>query len=169
MDREPLDSGRIYTVAQRISALTTGPTEVMSLIASSMSKVELLRLELAQTSTLPVVGMIAELFRHTSASTGGSTAGGALVPVNIRGHAAAPASTSVVVAASTVAHSTAAAARFFADTFAMDSGKFAWSPPFPETVDVNQRFHARITSLTTLGLGGLTASLTFRETGRVPG
>lgn len=168
MDREPLDTGRIYTVTQVLAALTTAPNEFMSLLASSLSKVELLKLEMGQASTAAMTPMTVELFRHTSASTGGSTAGGALTPVNIRGHANAPASTSVVVAASTVPHSTAQAARFHADTFEFDSGKFSWCPPFPETLDIAQRFHVRLTGLTTASLNGIVGTLTYRETGKIP-
>lgn len=168
MDRDPIDTGRIYTVTQTLAALTTAPNELMSLIASSQSKVELMKLELGQMSTSTITAMLVELFRHTSASTGGSTAGGALTPVNIKGHVAAPASTSIVVAASTVPHSTAQASRFHADTVAIDSGKFVWNPQFPEVVDVNQRFHARLTALTTAALTGIAATLTYREVGKIP-
>ena len=168
MDREPVDSGRIYTVTQRLAAMTTAPNELMSLLASSQSKVELMRLELGQLTTSTLTPMVVEMFRHSSLSTGGSTAGGSIVPIPTRGHVAAPASTSVVVAASTVPHSTAAASRVHADTFAADSGKFAWAPPFPIVVDANQRFSLRLTPLTTAALNGIAMTATFRELGKIP-
>ena len=169
MDREPLDSGRIYTATQRLAALTTAPNELFSLLASSLSKVEMVRLELGLQSTAGVAAVLVEIFRHSSLSTGGSTAGGAIVPVNVRGHAAAPAAVSVVVAASTVPHSTAQGSRVHADVVEMDSGRFRWAAPFPITVDAGQRFHARLTPLTTAALGGVSMTATFRETGRIPG
>jgi hypothetical protein len=167
MDRLPLDSGRVYTVASSIAALTAAPTEVVSLIASSLSRVDLLKLELGQRSTGGVAAMAVDLFAATSAALGGST-GVALTPINRERRASAPASTCSILAESTTPNSTAAAVRVAAGTFDTASGKYNWEPPLPVVLDPSQRFAARISALTTAQLGGLTMTLTFRELGKTP-
>jgi hypothetical protein len=166
MEREPLDTGRIYTATQLV-VMTTAPNEVVSLLASSLARVEILGLKLGESSTGTAWAANVELFRGTSASTGGST--GAAVPsVNRSGWLTAPAATSVVSAASTTLNSTANTSRLDADTIAIDSGKYEFKPSFPPILDIFQRFHARITPLTTAALTGVAVTLTYKEVGRTP-
>lgn len=168
MDRSPIDTGRIYTVPIDLAALTTAPNEIVSLLASSASsRVELLRLELGQTSTGVVAAIKVELFRGTSASVGGST-GAAVTPVNRNGWAAAPAAASSASGPSTTPNSTANEQRFQSGSFDQAAGQYVWLPDFPETLDLSQRFHVRLTPLTTAVLPGIAGTLTFREVGAIP-
>jgi hypothetical protein len=164
MDREPLDSGRIFTASLLIAALTTNPTSIMSLVASSLSRVEILKLEMQQISTLPQAASV-ELWR----GTGTGSTGTALVPANRNGWPTAQVSTSVVNGNSTVLDSTVGATRVHAGGFEVDSGKYCYEPCLPPVVDFSQRFSARISAPSTAAALPLAATLTFRETGRFPG
>lgn len=160
------DKGRFYTASLSISALTTAATEIMSLLPSSLSRVELHKLELGQTSTSTLTPARVELFRGSTA--GGST-GSAITPVNRDGWSNAPASTSAVTGNSTTPNSTASGSvHLHIGTFDVDSGQFCWEPCPPPVLDISQRFWARFTPLTTAALTGLTAVLTFREVGKIP-
>lgn len=153
--------GRVYT-ASAVTTGITGVTEIVSLLASSLSEVEILKLELGHATTeLAYV----EMFRGTSASTGGST-GGAITPANRNGWVTAPASTSVVTGNSTTVNSTANEVRLHAGRFDADARTFCWEPCPPPNLDIMQRFHARVTS--TAELTSMTMTLTFREGGKVP-
>lgn len=159
---------RVYVATSLITGLTTAAREMVTLLASSMSRVELLKLELSQTSTVASgAKMSVELWRGTSASTGGSTAA-AITPVNRDGWITAPASTSTVTGDSTTLNSTANSARLHAGAFDADSGQFCWEPCCPPNLDILQRFSARINPLTTAELGGMAMTLTFREGGKIP-
>ena len=166
MDRLPLDTGRIYYWTQAISSgqLTTG-AEVFTLLASTLSRVDILKLELAQQSS----GPIAALIEHWRGSTGGST-GTAIPAVSQEGWATAPAAVSAISGVSTTLNSTSTASqnvvRTEANAFEQDSGKYKFEPDFPPIVDYLQRYSVRVTS--TGGIGPMVATLTFRETGRVP-
>lgn len=156
--------GRVYT-ASAVTTSIAGITGIVSLLASSMSEVEILKLELAQATTA-VIPTYVELFRGTSASTGGST-GGAITPANRNGWVTAPASTSAVTGNSTTPNSTANDVRLHADGFDLGAGKFCWEPCPPPNLDIMQRFHARLTPATTVAMT-MTMTLTFREGGKVP-
>jgi hypothetical protein len=164
MDRQPLDTGRIYT-ASILFSLTTAATEIFSLLASSLSRVEIMSLDLQQNSTLPQAISV-EMYRG---STGGST-GAAIVPANRSGWAAAPASTSVVTGNSTTLNSTTSSgvARIFAGGFKVDSGNFRYAPTLGPVIDVSQRFSARVSAPSTAAALSLAGLLTYRETGKTP-
>lgn len=153
--------GRVYT-ASAVTTGISGVTEIVSLLASSLSEVEILKLELAHAAT---ASAYVEMFRGSSDSTGGST-GGAITPANRNGWVTAPASTSVVTGNSTTVNSTANEVRLHAGGFDMGAGKFCWEPCPPPNLDIMQRFHARITASTELT--NMTMTLTFREGGKVP-
>ncbi len=161
--------GRVYT-ATAVTTTIAGITEIVTLLASSMSEVEILKLELAQTTTIGSTALLpiyVELFRGTSASTGGST-GAAITPANKNGWITAPASTSTVTGNSTTPNSTANDVRLHAGAFDLDSGLYCWEPCPPPNLDLAQRFHARITPATTAAISNMAMTLTFREGGKVP-
>lgn len=169
MDREPMDTGRIFTVTQLLAAMTTAATDAVTLSGSTAaggSRVEILKLELQQFTTAPLPTAV-ELWRG---STGGSTAA-AITPVNRNGWPTAPAAVATVTGASTsVLNSTTSAARLHVGGFGMDSGQYCYEPCFPPVIDYSQRFHARFTAQSTEGaLGEMAMTLTFREIGKVPG
>jgi hypothetical protein len=161
----PEEGGRIYTACNRITALTTAAAEVVTLLPSSMSRVELVSLHLGQPSSGAITPMLVELFRG---STGGST-GATVTPVNRNGWSAAPASTCAVTGNSTTPNSTASASLLHLGTFDQGSGKFDWEPCHRPNLEISQRFSARVTPMTTAILTGLTMTLTFREGGKIPG
>lgn len=162
----PEEGGRIYTACNLISALTTAATEVVSLLPSSVTRVELVSLKLGQlASTALITPMMVEMFRG---STGGST-GGTITPVNRNGWSAAPASTCTVTGNSTTPNSTASAVLIHQDAFEHDSGLFCWEPCHRPNLEISQRFTARVTPMTSATLNGLTMTLTFREGGKIPG
>jgi hypothetical protein len=161
----PEEGGRIYTACNRITAMTTAATEVVSLLPSSLSRVEVVSLELGQPTSGAITPMLVEIFR--GAGTGST--GAAITPVNRNGWTAAPASTCSVIGNSTTPNSTAGASLIHLDTFDQASGKFCWEPCHRPNLEISQRFSARVTPMTTAILTGLTMTLTFREGGRIPG
>jgi hypothetical protein len=158
---------RTYTASALYTGLTTSPAELMSLIASSLARVSIISLEMSQTSTLLGAKGSVEIFRGSSASTGGST-GAAITPVNKDGWAIAPASTSQVTGNSTVLNSTTNSVRLYAGAFDAGSGQFCWKPDPAPNLDITQRWNVRWTPLTTAELGGMAVTLTYREGGKVP-
>jgi hypothetical protein len=102
------------------------------------------------------------------AAIGGS--GTAIPAVSQEGWATAPAAVSAISGVSTTLNSTSTASqnvvRTEANAFEQDSGKYKFEPDFPPIVDYLQRYSVRVTS--TGGIGPMVATLTFRETGRVP-
>lgn len=161
--------GRVYT-ATAVTTAIAGVTEMVTLLASSLSEVEILKLELAQTTTVgstAVLPAYVEMFRGSSASTGGST-GGAITPANRNGWITAPASTSTVTGNSTTPNSTANDVRLHVGSFDLGSGLFCWEPCPPPNLDIMQRFHARLTPVSTAPSMNMTMTLTFREGGKVP-
>lgn len=160
--------GRVYT-ASAVTTSIAGITGIVTLLASSLSEVEILKLELslASTSSGTFLPTYVEMFRGSSASTGGST-GSAITPANRNGWITAPASTSVVTGNSTTPNSTANDVRLHAGAFDQGSGLFCWEPCPPPNLDIMQRFHARITPLTTTPAVTMAMTLTFREGGKVP-
>lgn len=162
----PEEGGRIYTACNQITAMTTAATEVVTLLPSSVSRVELVSLKLGQLlSTALITPMLVELYRG---STGGST-GGSITPVNRNGWSAAPASTCTVTGNSTTPNSTASASLLHRGTFDHGSGHFCWEPCHRPNLEISQMFSARVTPMTTAALNGLTMTLTFREGGKIPG
>lgn len=165
-DRQPMDSGRIYLVTQLLPSLTTAAQEMISLVASTLARVEILRLELGQLTSSPIP-MSIETWRN---STGGST-GGTLPSVNREGWPTAPAAVATVTGQSTTLNSTSTATqnvvRLQADTFEIDSGQYTYQPEFPPIIDYSQRYSARISPLTTAAVVGMAVTLTFRETGKI--
>ena len=160
-----LDTGRIYTVTQSLAAMSSGQFDAVSLVASTLARLEILKLEMQQGSST-LAGGIVELWRG---STGGSTAA-AITAVNRNGWAAAPLAVATVTGASTgTLNSTSSAARLHAGGFEYDSGKYCYEPCFPPVIEYLQRFHARVTPGPTTGsTTPLAVTLTFRELGRVP-
>jgi hypothetical protein len=162
----PEEGGRIYTACNQITALTTAATEVVTLLPSSMTRVEIVSLHLGQLlSTALVTPMLVELWR----GVGTGSTGAAITPVNRNGWTAAPASTCTVTGNSTTPNSTASASLLHRETFEQDSGKFTWEPCHRPNLEISQRFSARVTPMTTAALNGLTMTLTFREGGKIPG
>jgi len=160
------DTGRVYTVTQITTALSSAPMDVFTVRASTLSRLEVLKVELfhGTSAALPIS---VEQWRG---STGGSTAA-ALTPVNKNGWSAAPAAAAAVTGGSTsTLNSTTSAARLHAGGFDGDSGKYCYEPCLPPVIDYSQRFHTRVSVLSTGpgAPGQLTATLTFREIGRVP-
>jgi hypothetical protein len=167
MDRLPIETGRIYYWTQSISTgqlAAAAAIEVFTLLASTLSRVDILKLELAQQTSAAVSGLI----EHWRGSTGGST-GTAVASVSQEGYAAAPAAVSVITGVSTTLNSTSTASqnvvRTEANAFEMDSGKYKFEPVFPPSVDYLQRYSVRLTP-STAPSGPIVATLTFRETGR---
>lgn len=158
------DKGRFYTASLSVAALTSAPTEVMGLLPSSVSRVELHELIMGQAPTSAIQAMRVELYRG---STGGST-GSAITPVNRDGWATAPASTSAVTGNSTTPNSTSSAVYLGVGTFEQDSGQFRWNPCPAPVLDISQRFTVRVTPLTFSSTPGLAATLVFREVGKIP-
>jgi len=161
----PEEGGRIFTACNRITALTTAASEVVTLVASSQSRVELAKLELGQPSSGAITPMLVEVFR----GTGTGSTGAAITPVNRNGWSQAVASTCTVTGNSTTPNSTSGASLLHVGTFDQGSGQFCWEPCHRPNLEISQRFSARVTPLTTAILTGLTMTLTFREGGKVPG
>lgn len=163
MDRLPQDTGRIYTATQ-LFTMTTAPTEVFSLVASSLSRAEIISVELQQNTTTPQA-MPVEMYRG---STGGST-GGTITPANREGWPAAPVALAAVSGQSTTPNSTASVtiARTYAGAFQVDSGWFKYEPSLGPIVDLSQRFNVRVGGSTGTGTFQMAATLTFRETGKI--
>lgn len=164
MDREPLDTGRIYTVTQAVAAMSSGQFDAITVVASTLARLEILRLEMQQNSTA-VMAAAVELWRG---STGGSTAA-AIVAANRNGWPTAQAAVATVSGISTgTLNSTSSAARVHSGGFEVDSGKYCYEPCFPTGIDYLQRFHARVTPGSLTSTAPLAVTLTFRELGRVP-
>ena len=163
MDRTPVDTGRIFT-ASALVTLSTVATEIFTLLASSLSRVEIISLEMQQNSTLPQA-MSVEMFRTTAAAL---STGAAITPANRNGWPTAPAGSATVTGNSTTLNSTAAATRVFAGGFEVNSGRFRFAPALGPIVDSSQRFSARISAPSTATGLTLAASLSFREVGRIP-
>ena len=166
MDRLPLETGRVYYWTQTISSgqlSTASATEIFTLLASTLSRVDIMALDLSQQTTPPVGALI----EHWRGSTGGST-GTAIASVSQEGWGAAPAAVSVITGVSTTLNSTSTASqnvvRTELDSFEQDSGRCEYFPDFPPSVDYLQRYSVRVSPQSPSG--PIVATLTFRETGR---
>ena len=153
--------GQTYFATLLTSALTTAAGhDLLSLLSSGASRVEIVGLELQQLTTTPTAAAI-ELFRGTTAAAVGSS----IAAVPREGWPTKPAAKSGINANSSTLLSTASAVRVHAGGFEPDSGHFCWRPEFPVTLESSARFHARVG---TPGPFSIAATLEWREVGRVP-
>jgi hypothetical protein len=157
------DPGLTFAVTLTSSALSTaGSHELLAIASSGQSRVELLAIELQQLTTAPL-GFGVEIFRGSTSTP----AGAALTPAPMPGWPAERSAASGANGNSTASMSTAAAVRLCASGFEADSGRFCYRPEVPPSLSLNARFHIRVA--TPPVATAIAATLTFRETGKIPG
>ena len=155
------ETGQTYFATLLSSALSTAAGhDLLSLLSTGASRVEVVGLELQQLTTAPQPASV-ELWRGST----GVTAGSALAAVPREGWPAKPAAKSAITANSSTLLSTASAVRLHAGGFEPDSGHFCWRPEFPVTLDSSARFHAR---MGTPGPFSVAATIEWREVGKIP-
>lgn len=144
------------------SFVTTGShINVFSLLASSLSRVEIEEIDIYARSTAAVpIATGVELWRG---STAGSTQA-AITPVNYNGWSGQVDPVTTVNGGTTASISTTSAERVFAG--AMSDNRFTFRPPSGRgpVVDVSQRFHVALSGPP----ASMNGTITFRELGKVP-
>lgn len=159
------EDGQIFTATLLSTALSTGgPHDLLALLSTGASQVEVLRLELQQISTAPQA-MSVELFRGSTANPGGS----AITPANMSGWPSAPLAKSGLNGNSSTPMSTASAVRIAAGGFGADSGKYVFEPAgnlVLSSIGGGQRAHVRVSAPGAAVPIALT--MTFAERGRIP-
>lgn len=160
--------GNVYSASFSSVAVTTNPTDLLGLLASTnpITRVEILSIDLNVISTAPPAASRAsiQLLRGSTTVSGGS----AVTPTNLRGWAGTPSVGSSVSAPSSVIASTASQTVIWSDGFSLTDG---WSfPPEQElqglsrpVIASGQRLHLRLSSLSSaVSMSGV---MVFREIG----
>jgi uncharacterized Zn-binding protein involved in type VI secretion len=163
MRGEGLHHGNCYSVTQQVTFSTTNPSDLVSILASSLSRVVLQGVQVSAPSTAGApVNMGIEIFRGSTSAAIGT----GVTPVNHVGWSAAAAAGSSATGASTTLLSTASAVRLVAD--AMSNGRYSYCPPhgYEPIFEVSQRLHVRGSNIAVAGSVNVTA--TFVEIGKRP-
>lgn len=163
-DRE----GNIYSASFSSVAVTTSPTDLFGVLASTspISRVEILSIDLSVVSTAVPQGALAniQLLRGSTASSTST----ALTPTNLKGWSGAPTAGSSVTQPSSTPVSTASATQIWASAFNLNNG---WQyPPYQEMSGLSrpvlasgQRLHVRLTALSSAV--NMSGTVQFRERG----
>lgn len=163
--RDLMLDGEIFTATLVTTGFVTG--DIFTLVPSSDSRVDVLAVEIQQISTLSSAPVSAgvELWRGTT--TTGSSSGAAMAAVNAMpwGRAAV----SAAYGPPSAGNSTASASRVFAGGFGVADGDFCYAPLVPTSLNISQRLFARTVGIATASTVPLAVTVTFRETGKVPG
>lgn len=163
MRGEGIAHGPAFSAAVTATFSTTNPSDLISILASSLSRVVVSRVVVASPSTAGApVNMGIELWRGSTSAAIGT----GITPTNHVGWSAAPSAGSSVTGPSTTLLSTASARLLHAD--ALSDGRFEYKPPFgyEPILEAGQRFHVRGTSIA--AAGGANVTLTFVEIGKKP-
>lgn len=156
--------GSVFTATLVTSALSTaGPHDLIGLLASSASRLQLLRTEMVALSTSP--GALSAQLELIRGSTG-VFAGSAITPVNQDGWPTAKVATAAAAANSASLVSTASASRLEAGGFSGDN-VYCYDPCVKPIVVLNQRVHWRIGTPNAATAIAITVS--WREQGAIPG
>lgn len=156
------DPNQAFVATFTSSALSTGGAhDLLAMVSTSASRVELVAIELQQQTTTPWGGGI-EIFRGSTSTPGGA----AVTPASLAGWSTR-AAVSAVNANTTAAMSTASAVRLFNGGFEADSGRFEYRPDPMATLQLNQRLHLRLAAPSVAT--AIAWAVTFREIGRIPG
>jgi hypothetical protein len=157
------DNGLAFCANFTSTALSTaGAHDLVSLVSSANARCELVEIALAQATSAPVSFGV-EIWRGSTSAPGGS----AIVPTPLPGWPAERAAASGCNANASATMSTASAVRLYSGAFENDSGKFVYRPDPAPTLALNQRLHVRLG--TPPSAVPVAVSLTFKETGKIPG
>lgn len=153
--------GVVFTASQLVTSFTGG--DLMTVLGSSNTRVELLSVHMQQASTAPQP-LSVEIFRGTtSVGTGGAT----VTPANV-----APWSRSAAVSVlgqPSAGNSTASAARVEAGGFGVDDGSYSYKPCVPPMLNTSQNLHIRTSTMgSTANAVTMAMTITFRELGKPP-
>lgn len=157
------DGGPVYTAAFAAETMSTNPTDIFALLASSNSEVEILEIRAGMQSSAPVnqtLGM--RVWRGT---TGAST-GAAITPRHIDGSTAMRAAVTGVTGPTSGVVSTTSAHLINADVWHFHDDIWVYKPCPPPIVNTSQRFHVNATAPSTAS--SIYGTITFRETGKLP-
>lgn len=157
-----IPNGPIYTASFQTTALTTNPHDAFGILPSTLSRVAIHEITLAQPTTEAPDRLGVQLLRGSTASSTSA----AITPRHIHGWSGAPTAGSSVTLPCTTLVSTASAVLVHADAFF--DNKWVWRPaPMDRPVlDVSQRLHVRITAPSTTRLNG---TIKFSELGKTAG
>lgn len=158
------NGGEVFAASQILTGFSGG--DVMTLIGSSNTRVELLslRMQLTSTSTAPLAQSAAvEIYRGTTSTGGG---GATILPTNLQPWARAAAVT--VLGQPSAGNSTASAARIDAGGFSVGEGDYCYEPCPKPILSASQNMHIRTSAWSTAATLNLAMTLTFREIGKLP-
>lgn len=156
--------GEVFAASQLLTGFSGG--DVMTMIGSSNTRVELLslKMQLTSTSTAPLAQSAAvEIYRGTTSTGGG---GATVTPANLQPWARAAAVT--VLGQPSAGNSTASATRIDACGFEIGSGNYSYEPCIPPILSASQNMHIRTSAWSTAATLNLAMTLTFREIGKLP-
>lgn len=155
--------GPVYTASFAAATMTTNPTDVFGILASSLSRVRIISVELGAQSSAPVAQMLGvQIWRGTTASSTSV----AIVPTNIEGHTGAVAAGSSVTLPTSGVVTTTSAVSLFANSWHLDDQNWKWEPCQSPILEKSQRMHVRVTApSTTTSIYG---TLMFEEMGKIP-
>jgi hypothetical protein len=156
--------GPIYTASFAAVSMTTNPADVFGILASTLSRVRVISVELGAQSSAPVAQMLGvQVWRGSTASSTSA----AITPTNIEGHTGALSAGSSVTQPSSGIVSTTSAVSLFANSWHLDDQNWKWEPCQSPILEKSQRMHVRVTApSTTTSIYG---TLTFEEMGKIPG
>lgn len=159
----------VYTVAFGPVALTSATTyELLSLLASSLSRVAVHKLELGARTTATASETVGVTFFRGTTSTG---AGAALTPRNIDGYNHVASAGSIVNGPSSVNSSTASAVPVFATAWHYQDDTLNYEPRDHDdriTLEAGQRLHVKMTQFQSNNGFDIFGTLQFSEIGNVP-
>lgn len=155
--------GPIYKAAFSSTALSTNPHDLIGILASSLSRVAIHEITIAQPSTDSAYDSLGiQILRGSTASSTSA----AITPRHISGHSGSPTAGSSVTLPCTTLVSTTSAVLLHAD--AMRGNRYCYRPDECERpiLDVSQRLHVRVTAPSSARWN---ATITFSEPGKPAG
>jgi hypothetical protein len=159
----------VYTAAFFSTGITVNPLDVIGILASSLSRVAIHKVEIGlQSSAAPVGEDVGVLFLRGSTA---SSTGAAITPKNVDGFAHKASAGSSVTSPSSILVSTASAELVYATNWHAQDDTFVYEPREWQDrlrLEASQRLHVRITGLQLQSSPAIYATLTFSEIGNVP-
>lgn len=155
--------GQMYTAAFAAVSMSTNPTDVFGILASSNSKVRVHEIRLGMQSSGPVNQVLGvQILRGSTASSTSA----AITPTYIDGSTLATVAVSSVTQPSSGLVSTASAALIYADSWHLHDDPWTYCPKRVGDLETSQRLHVRVTAPSTTTV--IYGTMTFEETGKNP-
>lgn len=157
-----IPNGPVYTASFQTTALTTNSHDAFGILASTLSRVCIHEVTLAQPTSEAPDRLGVQLLRGSTASSTSA----AITPRHIHGWSSVPTAGSSVTLPCTTLVSTASAVMVYADAFYDNTWCFRPAPVDRPILDVSQRLHVRITAPSTTRMNG---TITFSEISKPAG